>query len=236
MSERERELALRHVLSIPLLENLAPGGFFFGGVYIVEYDPDSLWYETSLTIAALALKQGTKVEYHVFRHFPSEAVEAFSRLGVDAAKSKTEGLLNIIDSFTQTLEYEEEKKKESAQSFRVAKTHGKPLDLVKSAENWAREARAGYSDRNKHWLHIDDNTGIFLQYNDEKTVIDKWRTAILPYSVRSRETPHLLAFPRKAASDWFYSQFEALCDGIIEVKTREEDDGIQNFIRIRTLR
>ncbi len=220
---------------VPILNDLAPGGFFYGGYYVVEFDSDSLWYETSLTIAALALKQGTKVEYHVFQHFPTEAVEAFSRLGVDATKFEKEGLLSVIDSYTQTMEYEGEKKTDG-RPYRIAKTRDKPLDLVKSAENWAKEAKAGYTDRDKRWLHIDDNTGIFLQYNDEKTLIDKWRTAILPYSVRARETPHFLAFAKGAASDEFYSQFEASCDGILDLTAREEGGRVENYIRVRTLR
>ena len=80
-------------LKVPLLNDLAPDGFTYGGHYIVEFDPDSLWYETSLTIAALALKQGTKTEYHVFQHFPSEAMDALTKLGVDAKKLEEEGLL-----------------------------------------------------------------------------------------------------------------------------------------------
>jgi adenylate cyclase len=220
---------------IPLLDELAHDGFFYGGLYLVEFDPDSLWYETSLTIAALALKRQEKVEYHVFEHFPREASEALSRLQKGTA-SEAKELLSIVDSYTQTMEYENEKKRKSLETFRVAKTRGKPLDLVKSAENWAKEAKAGYTDKDKRWLHIDDNTSIFLRYNDEKTVIDKWRTGILPYSVRARETPHLLAFPRAGASDWFFSQFESFCDGIIELKTSEESGRIENFVRIRLLR
>jgi class 3 adenylate cyclase len=223
---------------IPLLDELAHDGFFYGGLYIIEFDPDSLWYETSQTIAALALKRGEKVEYHVFEHFPHEAKEALSRL-VEDTKFGAEQFLKIVDSYTQTMEYEEDQKKIKASNnsgFRVAKTREKPLDLVKSAENWAKEAKLGYTDKDKRWLHIDDNTCILLRYNDEKTVIDKWRTGILPYSVRDRETPHLLAFPRGGASDWFYSQFESFCDGIIEFRAKEEGGRIENFVRIRLLR
>jgi hypothetical protein len=68
-------------------------------------------------------------------------------------------------------------------------------------------------------LHIDDNTAIFLQYNDEKDLIDFWRTA-LPFGIRARETPHFLAFVKGVASDSFYTKFEALCDGIIDVKAQ----------------
>lgn len=222
-------------IPVPIFSDMAPDGFFYGGYYVVEFDPDSLWYETSLTIAASALKQGIKVEYHVFQHFPNEAVEALSRLGVDATRFEKEGRLTVIDSYTQTMEYEEGKIA-GGRPYRIAKTRDKPLDLVKSAENWAKEAKAGYTDRDKRWLHIDDNTGIFLQYNDEKTLIDKWRTAILPYSVRARETPHFLAFAKGAASDEFYSQFEASCDGILDLTAREEGGRVENYIRVRMLR
>ena len=39
---------------------MVPGGLSYGGHYVVEYDPDSPWYETSLTIAAEALIQGVR--------------------------------------------------------------------------------------------------------------------------------------------------------------------------------
>jgi KaiC/GvpD/RAD55 family RecA-like ATPase len=223
-------------LYVPILNELAPNGFFYGGHYIVEFDPDSLWYETSLTIAALALKQGIKTEYHVFQHFPSESIEVFSKLGVDAKKLEKEGLLSMWDSYTQTLQYETEKEKHRAEQNQWLSTHDKPIDVVKSAAAWAERARAGYSEQHKRWLHIDDNTGIILQYNDEKDMIDAWRTGALPYGIRARETPHFLAFVKGAASDVFYTKFEALCDGIIDLKAQEEGNQIENYIRVRMLR
>jgi len=230
-------MALSDTLSVPLLEELAPNGFFYGGHYIVEFDPDSLWYETSLTITALALKRGTKTEYHVFQHFPSEAKEKLSKLGVDAEKLEKEGLLSIWDSYTPTIEYEKEKAKmEREKGNQWQSTKGKPLDLVKSAKSWAESAKAGYPEDEKRWLHIDDNTAIFLQYNDEKTMIDSWRIGPLPFGIRARETPHFLAFVKGVASEAFYTKFEALCDGIIDLKSQEEGGQINNYIRVRMLR
>jgi class 3 adenylate cyclase len=220
-----------------MLNDLAPDGFVYGGHYVVEFDPDSIWYETSLTITALALKQGIKTEYHVFQHFPREATEALSKLGVDAAKLEKEELLSIWDSFTETLTYETEKKEKLPSELNQwISSADKPLDVVKSAAGWAKRAKAGYSEEDKRWLHIDDNTAIFLQYNDEKDLIDYWRTAALPYGIRARETPHFLAFVKGAASPFFFTKFEALCDGIIDVKVQEEGGRIENYIRIRMLR
>ncbi len=224
-------------VSVPILNELAPEGFFYGGHYIVEFDPDSLWYETSLTITALALKSGTKTEYHVFQHFPSEAKEGLSKLGVNAEKLEKEGLLSIWDSYTPTVEYEKEKEKIEREKGNLwQSTPNKPLDVTKSAKSWAERAKAGYPEEEKRWLHIDDNTSIFLQYNDEKAMIDYWRIGALPYGIRARESPHFLAFVKGIASDSFYTKFEALCDGIIDFKSQEENGRINNYIRVRMLR
>lgn len=219
---------------VPFLEELAPKGFFYGGQYIVEFDPNSLWYETSLTMAALALRQGIKTEYHVFQHFPDEAREALSKLRIDVVTCEKQGLLKIVDSFTATLDYEKKKKKgEKSDPFA---TPGGPLDVVRGVKNWVNAAKAGYSDLDKRWLHIDDNTSIFLQYNDEETLVDCWRIGLLPFGVRARETPHFLSWVKGTASAAFYTKFEAMCDGVIDLETREEGGKINNYLRLRMLR
>ena len=218
-------------IAVPLLGDLAPEGFVYTGQYLVEFDADSLWYETSLTIAALALGRGMKTEYHVFQHFPNEALDALSRLGIDAKKLEQDGLLSVWDSYTPTTEFEASK----LTGIGWESSRGKPLDIVKGAAKWVERTKAGFPEEEKGWLHLDDNTAIFLQYNDEKTVIDSWRTALVP-AVRARECPHFLAFPKGVASDAFYTKFEALCDGIIDLKSEEKGDRIERFLRIRTLR
>ena len=228
---------MRETLKVPILNELAPDGFFYGGHYIVEFGADSLWYETSLMIAALALKEGLKTEYHVFQHFPNEAREQFGRLGIDAKKLEKEGLLNIWDSYTPTVEYAEKLRKAArGKSNRWTSTPNNPLSVAKSAVRWKEAAQAGYTSEDKRWLHIDDNTAIFLQYNGEKEFIDSWRIGALPYGIRARETPHFLGFPKGIASDAFYTKFEALCDGIIDVKSETEGDLIAHYIRVRMIR
>jgi len=243
LPDGERDSASGHVIAIPLLNDLAPNGFFMGGHYVIEFDSDSLWYETSLTIAALALKRGIKTEYHVFQHPTSEAVEEFARQGVDAKKLEKEGLLNFWDAYTPIVEYEAKVK---VASDRERGAWGepndrrsdpeRPLNLKEAGDYWAKKAAAGFKDEEKGWLHIDDNTAVMLQYNDEQTTINAWRTQGLPFGIRARECPHFLGYVRGVASEAFYKQLEALCDGIIDVKAQEEGGRIQNYIRVRTLR
>ena len=222
---------MRASLKVPILDDLAPDGFSYGGHYIVEFDPPSPWYETSLTIAALALKQGMKTEYHVFQHFPAEAIEALSGLGIDAGKSQKEGLLKIVDAYTETTKFVARAKgKRDWKSI-----PGNPLDLRGDVPFFKKWMKAHLSEKQKRWIHIDDNSGIFLQYNDERVFLDIWRTVHLP-ATRAAEFVHFLAFPKGVGSDTFFTKFEALCDGIIDVKSEQDADQIAHFIRIRMLR
>jgi len=238
--------AMRRVVKVPLLSDLAPDGFFYGGHYIVEFTPDSLWYETSLTIAAMALKQGIKTEYHVFNHSPADALDALSSLGVDARKLEKGGLLSIWDAYTATVEFES--KGNTAEEQGKGRRGGwgepvdrksdpsRPLNVEEGAKHWIKAGTEGFKDEEKGWLHIDDNTATFLQYNDEKTFVKFWRLGALPYGIRARECPHFLGFVKGLASDAFYTQFESVCDGIIDLKAQEEGGRVEQYIRIRMLR
>ena len=228
---------LPETLKVPLLNDLAPDGFFYGGTYIVEFDPDSLWYETSLSIAALALRQGMKTAYHVFQHAPSEAVEAFKRLGLDAEKLQDDGLLDIWDSYTVTVDYEaaiRDKKGDELNTWKSS--HDKPFDLEKTTASVKEHFKAGYTDKEKRWLHLDDNTAVQLQYSDEEEYVNGWRTVGIPYYIRPSECPHFLAYVKGVASDAFYTKYEAMCDGIIDVKAKEESGRMESYIRVRMLR
>ena len=72
--------------------------------------------------------------------------------------------------------------------------------------------------------------------NDEKTFVKFWRLGPLPYGIRARECPHFLGFVKGLASDAFYTQFESVCDGIIDLKAQEEGGQVEQYIRIRMLR
>jgi KaiC/GvpD/RAD55 family RecA-like ATPase len=80
------ELTLVSNLQVPILEELVPGAFSYGQLLLVVYDPDSLWFETSLTIAARAVRNGVRVEYHAYEHVPDKIREVFASLGLDVKK------------------------------------------------------------------------------------------------------------------------------------------------------
>ncbi len=54
-------------ITIPLLEGMV-NEVPYGSKCLVEFEPQSLWYETSLTLAVQAVKKGILTDYHTFQH------------------------------------------------------------------------------------------------------------------------------------------------------------------------
>jgi hypothetical protein len=182
---------------LPIIRNLVPG-FRYGIALLVEFDPKSIWYEASLTMAAQALRAGVRTEYHTFQHMPNEVSEAFAKLGLNAECLQEEGALTIIDSYTVQLGMAQAKYVEHAAAGRAA------TQFVKLSD-WSigiSQDMKSYPEEEKRRLHIDDNTGVLLQYNDEKQFMDVWRTRQLPIS-RVGEVAFLFSLVTGVASDAF---------------------------------
>ena len=218
-------------LILPLLGEMVPGGFSYGGNYLVEFEPDSPWYEASITIAVHALRQGIKTEYHTFRHIPGEIRTALGRLGLDAAKKEQEGLFRILDTYTLTTGLGSPESVSNGEvhfqtkSFDVEKWASSILDLIKE----------GIADSEKRWLHLDDDTSVLNQYGDENTFIDTWRTKGIPYA-RARELIQFPSLLRGAVPESVYVKFESFADGIIDFKSREDKGEVKHYVRVRTIR
>jgi KaiC/GvpD/RAD55 family RecA-like ATPase len=216
---------LPEALALPILGELIPSGIDYGTALLVEFDPDSLWYETSLTIAAQALRVGAKTAYHTFLRPPSEIRQALTNLGLNVSVLESTGIFQIGDSYTpQTGLGSSETKAEWAESLKVSDWSISDAKLLK----------AQLTEADKRWLHLDDNTGVLLQYNSEKAIIDYWRTR--KGTTKIAEEVSLHSFLKGVASNAFYNQIESLCDGIIDLKKEEKGSEIEHYLRLRILR
>ncbi len=203
------------------------GELSYGTKCLVEFEPHSLWYETSLTIAAQAVKQGILTDYHTFQHIPMEVRENLRKLGLDLQKLEKSGALRIIDSYNVTTGFVAPENPELYPS--------RSLKLGDWDTGILEEMKGDAEGIGKGRFHVDDNTSVLLQYNDEKTFIDHWRTKAIP-ETRARELTSLNSVVMGVYSESFYRQFESLCDAIIDFQSREETGQMEHYMRVRTLR
>ncbi len=211
---------MSNALSIPIVKELVQGGIDYGTNLLVEFEPRSLWYEASLTIATQSLRDRIRTEYHVFKRFPKEVRDAFGRLGLDVKQLEEEGKLRFEDNYTVQTGLGSAEKSMKVSDWSIG---------------WMKAMKAGIPEADKRWLHIDDDTSIVLQYNKEEELIDFWRTRLIP-SFRASEKVVLWGFLTGTASDSFYRKIESLCDGIMYFKSEEKGDQIEQYVRMTAMR
>lgn len=217
-------------MQLPILKELVSSGFSYGGSYLIEFQPDSLWYGTSLTIAAHASMEGIRTDYHTYQHDPREIRASLVILGVDVQNLERDGTLRVLDSYTLQTRLGST---EIPQKSQLAQDFYQSLSVSERSLGAAQEIRtAPEIERNR--LHIDDNTSVLLQYNQEKAVVDFWRVR---HTLRTRTLGLVFvsAILVGVHSEAFYKQFESLHDGIIDFKSEEVGGQIEQLLRVRMM-
>ena len=229
------ELKVESNLRLAILEELVPGGVRYGASYLIEFAPDSPWFEASLTLAASALENGVRTEYHTYTHPPEEVRQSIQRFGLHPKNLEESDKLRILDTYDVMTGLAH------AETPQGMKTKGRePLehqtfDINHWSERVVRIINEGVEDDEKRWLHIDDNTSVMCNYAAERAMIDVWRTRIIPYA-RMRGLAMFHSVMTGIASDSFYKQFESLCEGIIEFRSGDETGRVEHYARVRAIR
>lgn len=180
-------------------------------------------------MAAHLLGRGVRTDYHTFQHMPPEVIEGIAKIvAKDLNEMQRTNALRIIDSYMLQTGLAEAKE---AEELTVRQT----LKLSEWSISTARELKKGVLEEDKQRVHIDDNTGVLLQYNEEKQFIDHWRTRMIPV-IRARENILFNSILTGVASAGFYKQFEFLCDGIIDFKSEDKGDEIEQYVRVSAMR
>ncbi len=214
------------------MEALLPGGIGYGTNVLVEFGSDSLWQEASVTLAAQALRQAAKAEYHTFTRYPQKIRDSMSGLGLEVEKFEKENSFRIIDSYSAQTGLSSGKPETSSNLIWAI---SQSLKLSDWSIDMAQIMKAGVEEEDKRWLHIDDNTSVLLQYNEEKAVENYFRTRIIP-TTHARETVAVNSFLEGSASPSFMKQLENLYDVILDFKSEEKEGRLNHYARARIVR
>jgi len=217
-------------LFLPIFERVLPDGVEFGTNFVVEFDADSVWYETSLTIAAQALRIGQKTLYHTFDHPPSDIEYDLKKLGLDPTKLNDDGMFRMLDSLAvQTGGLNPVGQEDPiAQSLKIP-------DLSITASVAIKKEREEIPEDQKHWAHIDDNTAILTRHNSENNVLDYWRTKVIPFD-RPKKNITFYSILNGTVSESFRAQFETINDGIVDLKREDKEGEVAQLLRVRRMR
>ena len=207
---------------IPLIEDLMMDPVPAGSVLMVEFDPTSLWYAASVTIAAGWLKTGGIVTYSVNGQTPDSIRAQFRRLGFDVETLEKDERLVIFDGYTITLG-RRSKEKYAAQSLKAG-----DLSITYSRE----VMQAGPVPE---LLTIVDTVSSLARFNDDRAWVEFLLTRGIPSASLTKSTT-IAGIIQGLHPDSVYKQLEAAVDGVVDFKLDEATDPPTNLMRIKSMR
>jgi hypothetical protein len=188
--------------------------------------------------------EGGYVLYSTLARPVDDIVRDLSSLGVSVSGSHSDGHLRIDDFYTPTLTggrllsgapfelYEFGiRHSSSVADFSVVQTKGhKELS----------EGRLGPMDTKEFtvrsgWLMLADSFSVFLRFNEERPFLE-WLETREHRAARRDKRVNFEGFIRGLHSESFYKRVEASCDGIVDVRVLEQDQGLKNVLRLRSLK
>ena len=208
---------------IPLIDDLTRSPVPSGSNVMIEFEPTSQWYNSSLTMAAGWSKQGGDVGYNGFAQ-PSDRVRTqLTALGLNLDELERDDLLLILDWYTPTLG---RKSKDGIDSLKVA-------DL--SIEFRIRDDP---NDTDPEWtgtLRIADNFSTLARFNDEKSWVEFMLTRVFPLAPATKSTL-VFGIMKGVHSEWAYRQLEGSADGVVEFRLRDVGEETRDVMQIRSMR
>jgi adenylate cyclase len=212
-------------IRLPLLESLSPGIFKFGTIVLVEFEAQSLWYETAYTLAAQALKEGIKTDFHIFQHPAEDVRQALAKLEVCIDEFQRKGRFRIIDSYTVQAGLGDPKEVEpydfASKSLKISDWKSQMFNVLDSPQE-------------SNLIHIDENDSILVNYNTEAELLGFFRRTYT--AARGRGFLFVYSLLSNVHSPSFYAQFESLADVVIDISSREHQGIVNHVARVRIAR
>jgi len=208
---------------LPLVEDLTKERIPAGFNILVEFDPTSEWYYSSITMAAGWLESGGIVSYNTTIHPPSKIRSQLSLLGLKPETLEREGSLEIWDWYTVTLG------QKSAEPLTVDSLKVQDLSIT-----FGKLMKRELGGPAASVLAIMDNYSCLARFNDEKAWVEFMLTRNIP---SGRGIGCVVdAIIRGLHSEWVYKNLETAYDGVIDFRLEDTDEGTRDLVRIRSLR
>lgn len=219
---------------LPLIEDLTTEPIPAGSNILVEFDPASQWYNTSLTIAAGWIRSGGVSSYNTYDHAPERVRLQLNNLGLDVEALESDEKLRIIDWYMIQLGQKSREK------------YATPVTSLKLAELSILQSRGLMGSKGTlfpgtAWrlgpdvLRIIDDDLVIARFNDEKNFVDFWRSREIP-SAPSTNSTTIFGAVKGVFSDFLYRSLEASVDAILDFKLEEEGSTTRDLMRIRSMR
>ena len=210
---------------IPFFDDLAPNVFKFGTIVVVEFQPHSLWYETSYTLTAQALRSGIKTDFHTFQRPPEDVRNALTNLAVDVKDMEKERRFRIMDSYTAQI---------GLGTPETVEPYGFISQSLKMSDWKSQMFNVFNEPEETRLIHIDENVSVLTSYNSEAEVLDFYRRSYT--AARAREFLFVYALLSGVHSPSFYNQFESLADVVLDFQSPEESGKVTHLVRIKIAR
>jgi len=218
-------------MRISLIEDLLKAPLQPGKTILVEYDPTSAWYQTSITIAAGWLKAGGVVTYNVASQPPENIRSQLKQLGVDVPGLEANDKLRVFDWYTATLG------RKSDERYAFYSLKAADLSVLYSKYMMATDdgVELMHPTPSPDWLRILDDASCLARFNEEKSWVELFRTRMIPISSLWTSTG-IGGIIKGVHSDWVYKNLEASCDGVVDLKLDESSEEVKSLIRVRSMR
>lgn len=207
---------------IPILADLIPEGVPYRTAFVIEYDPDSSYYQILESTVHDLLSAGRVVSFFDYTRFPDQVRQDLRALGSDIDALEAQGKFLLYDGYSATLGIKS-KEKLAFESLKVADISLYFLKMTKD-ENPIRND-VGFSDSGT----------IGLRYNDEKAFLDWYATRVIP-RVKLHDRISFSAFVSGVHSTPFYKSIEDMCDGVIDVKFDDSMETPRTKLRVRAFK
>ena len=218
-------------MHISLIEGLLKGPLEPGKSILVEYDPTSVWYQVSISLAAEWLKEGGTVTYGVTSQPPVNIRSQLKTLGVDVNGLEAEDKLRVFDWYTATLG------RKSTEKYAFYSLKAADLSVLHSKYMMADENDIDLvrPSPSPNWLRILDDVSCLARFNEEKSWVEFVRTRLIPISSLWTSTG-IGGIIKGIHSEWVYKNLEAAVDGVIDIKLDETAEEARSMMRIRSMR